>query len=103
MTEKELKKLNRYQLLELLMMQTQRVKELEEKLAQLEADHVLLSNLGSMAEVSAKLSGLLDAAQKTADLYIEAAQAKAARIEENARELAQTYLDMARQGQPQEE
>lgn len=96
MTEKELRKLNRYQLLELLMMQTARVKELEEKLNQMEAQHVLLTNLGSMADVSAKVSGLLEAAQKAADLYIEAAQAKAARIEENARE-------MARQGQDKEE
>lgn len=93
MTEKELKRLNRYQLLELLMMQTERVKELEEQITQLQAQQVLLSNLGSMADVSAKVSGLLEAAQKAADLYIEAAQAKAARIEESAREMVRQEQD----------
>lgn len=93
MTEKELKRLNRYQLLELLMMQTERVKELEEQITQLQAQQVLLSNLGSMADVSAKVSGLLEAAQKAADLYIEAAQAKAAQIEESAREMVRQEQD----------
>ena len=93
MTEKELKRLNRYQLLELLMMQTARVKELEEQITQLQAQQILLSNLGSMADVSAKVSGLLEAAQKAADLYIEAAQAKAARIEESAREMVRQEQD----------
>lgn len=94
MTEKELRKLNRYQLLELLMIQTQHVDSLERELAeakaQLHAQHVRLSSLGSMAEVSAQVSGLLEAAQKAADLYLEAAREQADRILREASEMAAT-------------
>ena len=93
MTEKELKKLNRYQLLELLMIQTERVKELEKQVKQLQERQVLLSNLGSMAEVSMQLSGVLEAAQKAADLYLEAAKERADKIEEDAKLFAQAYKE----------
>lgn len=95
-TEKELRKLNRYQLLELLMIQTQRVEELEKALEEArmekEQQRLSLSRLGSMAEVSLKVSGLLDAAQKAADLYVEAAKDQATRIEAEAREKAEAVL-----------
>ena len=84
-TEKELRKMNRYQLLELLMIQTERVNSLEAQVEALKNQQVLLSNLGSMAEVSMQVSGVLDAAQKAAELYLEAAKVKAAQIEEDAK------------------
>ena len=98
MTEKELRKLNRYQLLELLMIQTERVKELETQLAQMESRQVQLENLGSMAEASLQLSGVLEAAQKAADLYLEAAKNQAAKMEEEAKQQAQAILEAARNG-----
>ena len=62
MTEKELKKLNRYQLLELLIFQTERADQLEKELAetrkQLEEHNIRLSKLGSIAEASLQLSGI---------------------------------------------
>ena len=85
MTDKELRKLNRYQLLELLMIQTERVKELEEQLAQLQQQKLQLTQLGSMAEAALQVSGVLEAAQRAADLYLEAAKAQAAKLEEEAR------------------
>ena len=97
-TEKELRKLNRYQLLELLMIQTERVKELETQLAQLESRQVQLENLGSMAEASLQLSGVLEAAQKAADLYLEAAKNQVAKMEEEAKQHAQAILEAARNG-----
>jgi Mg2+ and Co2+ transporter CorA len=103
MTEKELRKLNRYQLLELLMIQTQHVEELEKQLAevreQLQAQHIRLSNLGSMAEVSAQVSGLLDSAQKAADLYLQAAKEQAALIQQEAAEQAAAIVQAGRQSE----
>lgn len=98
MTGKELRKLNRYQLLELLLIQTERIEKLEEELEQMRNYQVRLSNLGSMAEVSVQLSGVLEAAQKTAELYLEAAKAKAVQIEEEAKQQAQAIL--AEAGKP---
>ena len=88
MTEKELKKLNRYQLLELLIFQTERADQLEKELAetrkQLEEHNIRLSKLGSIAEASLQLSGIFEAAQKAADMYLEEAKLKA---EEEAAEI----------------
>ena len=82
MTEKELRKLNRYQLLDLLVVQTRRADELQEKLDALENKYnqqeLHLSELGSIAEASLHLSDVFDAAQKAADLYLNAAKKQAA-------------------------
>ena len=112
MTDKDLKRLNRYQLLELLILQTNRADELEAQLAQarqeLEDRKIKMKNIGSVAEASVQMSGLLEAAQNTADLFLEAAirrieelererTAEAARIVEQAREKAAWILSYARQ------
>ena len=73
--DKELKKLSRMELLEMLLAQTKRVEELEKKLAkaeqQLQDRRIDMANAGSLAEMSAKMSGLFEVAQETADLYLE--------------------------------
>ena len=88
MTEKELRKLNRYQLLELLMLQTERNVALEKKVAELEEQlrewEMGSAELGSLAEEAVKLSGVLNDAQKAADLYINAARRQAATILKDA-------------------
>lgn len=88
MTEKELKKLNRYQLLELLILQTERADKLQARLEELEKQKndldIQFTALGSIAEASLQISGVFQAAQAAADLYIEAAKKKAAEIEEEA-------------------
>lgn len=82
MTEKELHKLNRYQLLELLIMQTQEAESLRQQVAsltaQLEQRELRMADLGSVAEASLQLSGVFEAAQQAADRYLEAAQRQAA-------------------------
>ena len=81
MTEKELKKLNRYQLLELLVEQTERAEKLQQKVQELEdrleERDLNLSKLGSVAEAAVQVSGILEAAQKTADLYLAATKKQA--------------------------
>lgn len=84
LTEKELKKLNRYQLLELLILQTERADKLQAKLEaaekQLAEQEVHIASLGSIAEASLQLNGVFQAAQAAADMYIEAAKKQAADI-----------------------
>ncbi len=102
MTEKDLKKLNRYQLLEMLIIQTERADELERKLEEaqqkLDSRDVQMTVMGSIAEASLQLSGIFDAAQNAADIYLKAAKEQAAEAErtlEEARQKAQRILQAA--------
>jgi len=103
LTEKDLRKLNRYQLLELLILQTERADKLQERVAELERQlkeqDLQIASMGSIAEASLQLGGVFQAAQEAADIYLNAAKeraqeieaaarAKAERIEANAIELA---------------
>lgn len=112
LTEKKLKKLNRYQLLEMLLIQTERAEELQKQLeetqAKLDSRDVQLTVMGSIAEASLQLGGVFEAAQNAADIYINAAKERAAQIEadaeqrakeiqEEAYRLAQQILDSAQQ------
>lgn len=99
MTEKELKKLNRYQLLELLVAQTERADKLEAQIqssidAARERD-LQIAVLGSIAEASLQLNGVFQAAQAAADMYLEAAKARAEEIEREAREKASLIIRQA--------
>ena len=75
MTEKELKKLSRMELLEMLIEQTKRAdllqKKLDEANKKLEERAIIMENAGSIAEASMQLSGVFEAAQRAADLYME--------------------------------
>lgn len=74
MTDKELKKLSRAELLELLLEQTRKVERLEEELEQkkqeLEDKRITIANAGSLAEAALALNGVIMAAQKAADQYM---------------------------------
>ena len=99
MTDKELKKLNRYQLLELLILQTERADTLQQKLDALEAQmnqqDLKLTALGSIAEASLQLGGVFQAAQNAADMYIDAAKKRAEEIEQEAHQKAADILAQA--------
>lgn len=75
MTEKDLKRLNRRQLLELLLEQTERNEKLQRQLAGTERrlrDRTLTeSEAGSLAEASLKLNGIFEAADAAAKQYLE--------------------------------
>ena len=79
MTEKDLKKLNRKQLLELLLQQTERAELLEAELELTKkklADRIIIEKeAGSIADAALSLSGIFEAAQAAADLYLESIKA----------------------------
>ena len=79
MTEKDLKKLNRKQLLELLLQQTERAElleaELEETKQKLNNRLIKEKEAGSIAAAALQLSGIFEAAQTAADLYLESIKA----------------------------
>lgn len=93
MDEKQMRKLSRYQLLELLIMQTERADALEKKVAELEErlneKEIKISALGSIAEASLQLSGVFEAAQKAANIYLDNAMRKADEIEAAAKRRAE--------------
>ena len=99
LTEKDLKKLNRYQLLELLIVQTDRADKLQAKLdiaeKQLVKQELHISSLGSIAEASLQLKGVFQAAQDAADMYIDAAKKSAEEIEDAAHKKAAEILAQA--------
>ena len=68
MTEKELRKLGRAELLELLLEQAREFEALEQRLNAAEAA-LQLETCGSIAEASLKLNGVFEAAQKAAEQY----------------------------------
>ena len=75
MTEKELKKLNRKQLLELLLRQTERVEALEQELNEtkqkLEDRRITEMEAGSIAEAALKLNKVFEAAEAAAAQYVD--------------------------------
>ena len=75
MTTKDLKRLSRKQLLELLLEQTRRADILEIQLKAAEAklnDRIILeSEAGNIAEAALRLNGVFEAAQAAADQYLE--------------------------------
>ena len=75
MTNKEIKKLSRAQLLEMLLLQTEKVEQLEKELdelkKQLDERKLMLEKTGSIAEAALKLNGVFKAAQEAADQYLE--------------------------------
>ena len=74
MTMKELRKLNRSQLLRLLLDVEKENEVLREEnrslREQLESKELRIAEAGSLAEASLRLSGVFEAAQRAADLYL---------------------------------
>lgn len=102
MTEKELKKLNRYQLLELIILQTEQITDLEKQLNTarrlLENQQIQVAQAGSIAEAALQLSGIFEAAQTAADTYLANVKIhteNADRIEDEAHIQAQQILSQA--------
>ncbi|MCI9274458.1 MAG: DNA repair protein [Clostridiales bacterium] len=75
MTDKELRKLKRGELLEMLLEQSREMQklkaELEKATGLLEERRLIIDSAGSIAEASLKLNGVFEAAQKAADQYLE--------------------------------
>jgi hypothetical protein len=75
MTDKELRRLNRAQLLEMLQLETERNEALQKELdaanAQLADRRLTIERAGSIAQASLQLNGVFEACQRAADQYIE--------------------------------
>ena len=75
MKEKDLKRLSRADLLEMLIEQSQEVQKLRERLdaaeAELKKREIAISNAGSIAEASLMLNGVFEAAQAACREYVE--------------------------------
>ncbi len=75
MTEKQLKKLSRRELLEMLVIQTRRVEELEAQLktanAKLEDRHIQIEDAGNLADAVMRLNQVFEAAEAAAQQYLE--------------------------------
>ena len=86
MTEKELKKLSRADLLEMLIEQSAELQALQERLSKAEAAlqrrELTISTAGSIAEASLRVNQVFEAAQKAADQYLENIQELNTRQEE---------------------
>ena len=75
MTEKELLKLKRSDLLEIMLAQSQEIdslrRQLDEANAKLADREIRLSESGSIAEASLRLPNIFEEAQKAVDLYVD--------------------------------
>ena len=75
MTEKELLKLKKSELLEIMLAQSKEIDKLRAQLAKAKAQlaerNIAIKESGSIAEASLKLNKVFEEAQKAADQYVE--------------------------------
>ena len=107
MTDKELRKLRREDLLQILIEQQRQIDEMTKALERAEASlhdrSIAVEQAGSVADAAIKLNGVFEAAQAAADQYAQemraradAALAEAQAQAEKDRRTAQDVLDTAR-------
>lgn len=86
MTDRELQKLKRVELLQLLVEQSRELdalrRELEETKKQLADRELHMQEAGSIAEASMQLNGVFEAAQRAADQYLESIRYQSEHVEE---------------------
>lgn len=86
MREKELRKLRRQDLLELLLEQEKEIARLEKLLNEtnekLQERNLVMEQAGSIAEAALRLNGVFETAQKAADQYLESVRALAGQSED---------------------
>ena len=74
MTDKELRKLTRSELLELMLEQRREIDRLQEELEEtreaLQERNLKIESCGSIAEAAAEVNSLFHAAQRAADMYL---------------------------------
>ena len=102
MTEKELRKLNRAELLEMLIAQGKKLSRVEEDLSaarkELERRSVAITTSGTLAEAALKLSGIFEAADQAAAQYLDSLreqESNAERIIAEAETKAQEIINAA--------
>ena len=87
MEEKKLKKIDKKELLEILLSQANRIDELEKELSkvrkQLESKKFELAECGNLAEAALKFNGVFESAQEAAEQYLLNVQEKCKKIEKD--------------------
>ena len=75
MTEKELLKLNKSEMLEIMLAQSREIDSLREQLAEAKAEledrRITIEKDGTLAEAYLQLTRIFEEAQKAADLYLD--------------------------------
>ena len=96
MTDRDLKKLSRVELLELLIAQTKETErlrvQLEEANAKLESRTIEVKEAGSIAEAALRLNGVFTAAQEAAAQYLENVKQRYDLQEEECRKMKEECL-----------
>lgn len=85
MNNKELKKLSRKELLEIMLSQAKRIEELEVSLkkvtTELNSKKISIEESGSIAEAALRLNNVFEVAQKSADQYLESVRSNGKKLE----------------------
>lgn len=91
MTDKELRRLSRQNLIELLCRQKKEDEALKNQIAELRAlladRRIKIENAGTLAEAMISVNGVMDAAQKAAEQYLEEIKTAQANTEKECSEL----------------
>ncbi len=94
MNEKELRKISRKELLELLLEQANRIIDLEKELAnakaKIEDKRIMLNEAGNLAEASLKITDLFQKTMETCKIYSDNIEELNSRIEKEVREKYET-------------
>lgn len=93
MDDKKIRKINKKELLEILLSQAKRIEELEQQLEKtqkkLDSKKITIENSGSLAEASLKLNGIFEMAQATAEQYLLNIKEKCKKIENDTKKECQ--------------
>lgn len=96
MTEKELKRLRRSELLELLLIQTRETERLQKKLEQAEREladrNLRIEKAGNIAQAALEINGVMEAAQAAAQQYLDSI----ARMEQQTARRCEAILQQSR-------
>ena len=105
MTDKELRQLKRYELLEMMVAQGKKIERLERELAQakeeLEQRRIAVETSGTMAEAALRLNKVFEDADRAAEQYLANVRAQADEILSQARQQANQITKAS--GAPEEE
>lgn len=97
MTDKDLQKLKRIELLEILIEQGKTIERLEQELAEankkLEAKSMNLTEAGSIADAAMQITGIFEAAQSAAHIYLENVQQMEKSTKERCDEMERETLE----------
>ena len=106
MTDKELKRIGRAELLELLLTQSEENEALQARIDELEQElrrrEIIIENAGTIADAAFQLNGVFDAASSAAVQYLENIKRLNRQIELKAQEMGIKVEDIEVPGEKQE-